>query len=755
MLSVVFLLPALVPGRALLPGEYLDSMRPWAFTAPAAQVQAQWNPLLWDGIAQFYPWRAHYSRTVIADGCLPLWNPYQFCGTPFMANAQTAVFYPLSLLFVLFDPARAFGMSAMIHLFLAAVFAFMLGRALGMGRFGATVAGVTFAFSAFMVVWLELPTLVNVATWLPLALYLILRSWHNTGALGAVFAGVALGMAVLAGHLQIASYVMMAAALWWVWLVVSRVRVDGRGAFWRGLYLAAICFVVAFLVASPQLLPTLDFAGNSHRVRAVTGEGYLAYVRGAIPLRQLITLFVPGFLGNPAGRGGYIGGSAADYMEYALYIGIMPLLLAIFGALFAIRQRLAGFFVTLAMLSFLLAVGTPLNWPIYRFVPGTSALGGPNRTIVLFCFAAAMLAGYGAHWFAELAREEYRATRRKLGWRALAVGGAVFAAILIACQFISSASLDALGVSSALVARAAFGQYISFGAMVAASLVVLALYTAGVLQKPLFAALTLLVIVADLFSLGFGFNPSCSLDQVYRDTPLTDWLRTSAPQGRIMPINPSWSLTSTPDVILPPNAATVYGICDTQGYDSLFYKSYKEFVDGRLGLDSSPRENGNMLLMRRYVTDWPKGMADYVLSGRPMQDAGLKQVHASDGVFVYHRTGAPGVGSYLVPSSKGKDSTWVVSRSANQVKVVAETDQPARLVLTEAYYPGWKAFVDVQERPVELADGVFRSVNIEPGDQSVTFRFEPDSYVVGLFLGLIGLSTVGAASTVVVLRRVR
>ena len=81
------------PGRRIHP----DSLPPW-------------NPLRWDGIAQFYPWR-NFAHDTIRSGYLPLWNPYQFCGTPFVANSQSAVFYPPNLLFY-FCPLPALSASA-------------------------------------------------------------------------------------------------------------------------------------------------------------------------------------------------------------------------------------------------------------------------------------------------------------------------------------------------------------------------------------------------------------------------------------------------------------------------------------------------------------------------------------------------------------------------------------------------------------------------------------------------------------------
>src|ERR1051326_6519188 len=100
-LATLFLAPVLFADRVLLPTGLLMQMSPWAEagaqSASAGQPGQPWNPILWDAIAQFYPWRsfaAHWMR----HGVIPLWDPHQFCGTPFLANSQSAVLYPLHFL---------------------------------------------------------------------------------------------------------------------------------------------------------------------------------------------------------------------------------------------------------------------------------------------------------------------------------------------------------------------------------------------------------------------------------------------------------------------------------------------------------------------------------------------------------------------------------------------------------------------------------------------------------------------------------
>src|SRR3989344_1109332 len=58
------------------------------------------NPLITDPVRQQYAWR-DLAVSQIKRGSLPLWNPYSFSGTPLLANFQSAVFYPLNILYFL------------------------------------------------------------------------------------------------------------------------------------------------------------------------------------------------------------------------------------------------------------------------------------------------------------------------------------------------------------------------------------------------------------------------------------------------------------------------------------------------------------------------------------------------------------------------------------------------------------------------------------------------------------------------------
>ncbi len=634
-LVCVFLWRPIFRGEALLPGNYLAQMSPWNTVSKAPNPPAQWNPLQWDAISQFYPWRVFYARSM-GQGRIPLWNPYQFSGTPFLANGQSAVLYPLNVVFLVFDPITAFTAYAALHLFLAAAFMYLLLRVLGCGEAGGIVGGICYAFCAFMVLWLELPTFVGAAVWAPLVLLLVHRAVEQRSAFHGMLAGLALAMAFLAGHFQIAFYVAMCAGLWWLWKLGAVWRAEGRSYAFRRVVLPCIAFLaIVGLLTAAQVLPTVELAGNSHRVREISPEGYARFVANAVKPYRLVTAFVPDFFGNPS-EGNYFLGSAADYMEYGLYIGILPLVLALIAFRDILRRPHIAFFAVLSLVSILTATGTPINYLFYHLIPGFSALGGPNRILLLYFLGVAGLAGFGMDYIDRGLQNDSIA----VAWR-LRRSGLIITAALVVCGF---GFLAALIASTRFVSALGFPSDLSsfdglFGSSVwravewlIVSALVLATATLRRRDPHVLTAMVSLLIVADLFVFGINYNPTCERYKVYPETELTTRLKQIAGYARIAPINPSWNLYKTPDAILPPNAAMVYGLREVAGYDSLFTRSYKAQIDAILGEDSSPVENGNMVLVKHFTRSLG-GIADFAVSREPIE--GLKLVAQADGANVY------------------------------------------------------------------------------------------------------------------------
>lgn len=86
----------------------------------------------------------------------------------------------------------------------------------------------------------------------------------------------------------------------------------------------------------------------------------------------------------------------------------------------------------------------------------------------------------------------------------------------------------------------------------------------------------------------------------------------------------------------------------------------------------------------------------------------------------------------------------IVERKPNSVEVIL-SDLPGPRVLTfvDAYYPGWKAYVDEEEVPILLANDAFKAIVVPEGTHRVRFSFSSTPALLGIIVsGMTVLSVV-------------
>ena len=152
-MALVFVGPALLPGRTLSNSDSLWFEPPWVGVKPAG-LERPSNPELGDA-----PRHLQLFQRIAAEEFpdVRLWNPAIAAGRPFHANAQSATFGPFSIPAYVLPFWTALGWIAVLKLWVAAFGTYLLGRALGMRFAGALLAGLVFAFSLKMVTWLSYP----------------------------------------------------------------------------------------------------------------------------------------------------------------------------------------------------------------------------------------------------------------------------------------------------------------------------------------------------------------------------------------------------------------------------------------------------------------------------------------------------------------------------------------------------------------------------------------------------------------------
>ena len=191
----------------------------WRILTPDLSDRRSFPP--GDFIVTFYAME-RVKAEMLLQGEPPLWNPYANSGHPLLADPQTALYYPPSLLTVLLSARDglsvfALQLEAVFHFCLAALFTFAFARRVLGHRGGALMAAIGFTFGGYLTGYPPLQlAILRTVVWLPLILlgleagasHLVSgnrRAWAAFAGAGLVF-----GLSVLAGHAQSAMYVLYA-----------------------------------------------------------------------------------------------------------------------------------------------------------------------------------------------------------------------------------------------------------------------------------------------------------------------------------------------------------------------------------------------------------------------------------------------------------------------------------------------------------------------------------------------------------------
>jgi len=81
----------------------------------------------------------------------------------------------------------------------------------------------------------------------------------------------------------------------------------------------------------------------------------------------------------------------------------------------------------------------------------------------------------------------------------------------------------------------------------------------------------------------------------------------------------------------------------------------------------------------------------------------------------------------------------IIYEKNNCLQLLVKSKEDNLLVLSDTYYPGWKAFVDGTPQKIYQADYAFRAVPLNPGTHRLEFVYDPMSFKLGAGVTLLGI----------------
>ena len=691
---------------------------------------------------------AHYTRASFWSGEWPLWNPLNNCGLPFLAQWNSMVCYPLSLIYLLLPLPWSLNYFCLLHLFLAGLTMYGLAYHWTGSRWAAGVAGLAYALNGLTLQSLMWSNNIAALAWMPLVLLCVERAWREGGR-RILWAAAVSATQVLAGAPEIIAFTWLGAVALWLG--------QRAGNLWSGaagrkvlaaetVRFGSVLFLVAGLTAV-QLFPFVDLLWHSHRDRQYEAGAW------AMPGWGWANLFVPLFHCTPSLAGVY----SQDEQQWtsSYYLGVGVLGLAILAG-WQCREKRVKILTGLAGFGLVMALGQ--NGYLYSWLKAVFPVLGygrfPVKFVVLAVVSVPLLAAHGlARWECVLSQGRPSGARPLvLAWGGLLV---VIAGLLWFARWYPYPGEQWAVTWWSGLSRAGFLTGI-----------VCAVWGWGRGPRPMVRMLSGLILLVLVGVDGLSHTP--------RQNPtVANWvyardLGHGAPRpvlgvsrAMISPrVKAYLDYAGNPDSaayclghrrILLPNWNVMENAPLVDGFYSLYVREHREVTSllSRPGL-KPPGPLLDFLGVTQVTSDeelfaWVK--RDTAL---PLISAGQKPVFgdASERLAEMAGTGfAPDKMVYLPREAAGE----VQARGGARVEVVprlvraqaiefeVRAEEPVVCTVAQTYYHWWRAYVDGRPTQLWRANHAFQALAVPAGQHGVRLVYEDGSWRAGAAISVLTL----------------
>ena len=704
---------------------------------------------------------AFFARESFWRGELPLWNPLNHCGVPFLAQWNTMVLYPPTLLYLVLPLGWSLSFFCVLHLFWGGLGMYFLARQWTGFRLAGGLAGILFAFNGLSLSFLMWPSHIATFSWVPWVLRLGPEGWRGGGR--------KLALAIGAAALQMLAGAPETILVTWVLLGLLAVgelfcdRQSSSSAAMAGnlgplavskwkmvLRLFGMGLVVA-LICAAQLLPFLVLLGHSQRDSAYASSTH----DWSMPVWGWANFLVPLFRTNPTAQGVYL--QNLQYWTSSYYVGIGAVWLAIIGVWRA-REWRVRLLAVVCFLALVLAWGNTsvLFTVLQRCFPGLGFVRYPVKFVIVAVAVAPILAAYG---LTALVCTLRRMTTFE--W----VSGLVLlglVGLIVACERNAGSDIWHTTLRSG-ISRAGF---LMLEFLLVAFLVYLVKTPNPVKFRPLPGALLLGAFCLDLLTHVPNQNPTVP-PAVYSPGWASDRLalkpKPNPGEFRAM-VSPAARQYLSQNSLANPaenhlrnrlairaNANLLDRIPEVDGFFSLVPREAWELTTLPY---AHPGESYNSLLDFLGVaqvtrpgtwTEWsPRGSAlPMITAGQTPQfenervaREAFMQTNVDFGQVVY----LPAAARTEVTATRQPETKVHVTRyTSERLELQTEAPKASMVVLSQTWYPGWQAAIDGQPAKLWRANYAFQALEVPKGKHTVEVRYRDRAFWSGAMLSGLGL----------------
>ncbi len=704
------------------------------------------HSFFWEDFVEYVYPTQNFAAKSFARGEIPFWNSYSFGGMPFYSDIQVGFFYLFNRILTLFTfsdsnlPVFALELMIILHFLFAQINMYFFARHLKISSYGAIIAAISYSFSMIMVGHTIHPMLLYHFTWFPLVALLIMKSFKYKKVFYSIFAGLVLGLTLLSGHPQGTLYIIVLLFIIIVYELVFFFKEDSTAKqIPKAILIVCLPFAIAFGIFAVQYFPSKSLSEYSIRSTST----YTDATEGSLQFKQIYTAIVPKLFG-------WVEGSnlreSTFYLKFrnelknfyfwetAYYFGLASAILGLFAVLWSFTNRYCLLFVLIGVFSFLFALGD--SSPIYGLfynLPFFGLFRNPSRMMIGFVFAITILGGFG---FDLLWKE---GLNKKIMWFLFIplVLGFVIA-------FLAYSGAFAKIFEAPFVAQKVIEDSGSFAIMILVGIGAIAILLNRAVISPSLAGFLLIILTyLDLYLVGSGFNRNPNNpEDYYKIKPELKALLTPKIPDDIFRVNMR-IYEPISFMAMQRNQGLFDDIMLIEGYNPLVLKRVLPPIsDAKTVLD---------LLNVKYEVkvDLEKSTWAFVERNSYFPRIWLVNQYAvvpSDKVYDFMKNNNFDYKNSVILEEAPKQSynSMEIGQSTaklsyfsnNYISFEINAQVPVIAVLSEIWYPDWKAYLDGTETKIYRANYSLRAVEIPQGMHRLELCYESDAFRKGAIVSI-------------------
>ncbi len=617
-----------------------------------------------------------YAFNCIKSGYLPLWTTKIFCGIPFLANAETAIFYLPNILFSLLPISKAINFSFLLHFFILSFSVFLWIHNKTKDKFISLIVAIIAVFNSSFYLHFYAAHLSNITTmaWFPLLLYFYDKAYSTKSYSYIVHISFIISLQIFSGHLQYVYYSALTSLLYVIFFCRNK----------KVFITIFLSYLISIALTFVQLLPSFDFyLEGSRKIGLSNAQDSFLLLKPNYLLTLLFPTKIPFTLNL--------------FWETSNYIGVLNFFIVLL-AIFHIHNKQILKFLFIVLLLYSLTFN-PISKIAENIIPCFSWFRGYIKLTFFANILLFPILAYGIRFILS----------RKLRINLLFIIFLLSFSVLII--------LFKEKISFLTTYQYANSTYYALKVL---SILVLFFSVLLLLKKHSFFSMIIIFL--------FVIEPIIVMRSYSKPITIEDNYKNNYKHYNISKSD----LNKQPRFYLDKMQNLKY---DTENVLGSFPEKLKNYLSFYL-----KKKNDNIWKLLRCNKNNNLNRINVFFDYKVETNKEKIYKDLFDESFNIFNTVILEKEPQFKPQTTGEYTIKIISFNENSIEFECNTTEPAIIMYTDNYARGWKAYNienPKEKYKIICADYIYKAISINQGNHKIRFEYKPLSFIIGMWISII------------------